>query len=114
MSLDTSHEELVGICLGVLDKVRRSLLSRNSDERNTLVSRLEPDDLGTFNGTPGFITTVALTFTTFSFLLFLGSSRRGTEETQGTGEQLSGHTLDNSNDVASKLRLNLVSDPKRP
>ena len=112
MALDACHKELVGVGLGVLDEVGGCLLCRDSDERNTLVSWLEPDNLGTLNGTLLLLfTTVALTLSAFSLLLLLGSSRRRTQETEGSGEELARHTLNNSDDVPCELGLDFIGDP---
>ena len=111
MTLDTGNKQLVGISLRVLDEVRGRLLGGNSNEGNTLVSGLEPDDLGTLDGTTRLVTPVALSLATLSLLLFLGSCRRRTEQTQRSGEQLSGHALDDRHDVTSKLRLDLIGYP---
>lgn len=79
MAFDTSYEKLVDIGVRVLDEVGWSLLRGNSNERHTLISRFEPNDLGTFErSTPGFVTTIAFTLAAFSLLLLLGSCRRWT------------------------------------
>ena len=112
VTLDAGDKQLVGIRLRVLHEVRRRLLGGNGNEGNTLVSRLEPDDLGTLDGTLlGLLAGYPLALAALSLLLLLGSGRRGTQKTKCAGEQLTGHTLDDGDDVAGELRLNLVSDP---
>lgn len=112
MTLDAGNKQFVRVSLGVLDKVRRCLLCRNSNERNTLVSRLEPDDLWPFDRTTLLLfTTVTFTLATLSFLLLLGSSRRRTQKSESTREQLPRHALDDGDDMSSELRLDLVGNP---
>ena len=111
MTLDAGNEQPVSISLRVLDKVRRSLLSWDGNKRDTLISRLEPNDLGSLDGATGFVSTVTLALATLSFLLLFGRSRRGTQQTQSTREELAGHTLNNSDDVAGELRLDFIGDP---
>ena len=79
MALDASNKEFVGICIGVLDEVLGRLFCWDGDERDTLISWFEPNDLGAFNRSPGFITAVTFTLATFSLLLFFGSGGRGTK-----------------------------------
>lgn len=74
VTLDASDEQLVGVRLRVLHEVRGRLLGGNSDEGNTLVGRLEPDNLGTLNRTAGLITFVALPLTTLGLLFLLSRS----------------------------------------
>lgn len=110
VALDASDEELVRIVLRVLNKVRRSLLSGDGNERHTLVGRLEPDDLGALDRAARLVALVTLALAALSLLLLLSSRRRRTEQAEGAGEELAGHALDNSNDVTSELRLDLVGD----
>ena len=111
MTLDAGDEQLVGICLRVMHEVRGRLLSGDSNEGNTLVSRLEPDNLGAFNRATRLVTAITFTLTALSLLLLLGRCGRWTQQAQGTGEELSGHTLDNGDDVTGELRLHFVRDP---
>lgn len=84
VSLDARYKQLVQIRLRVLDEVCWCLLRGDSNERDTLIGGLEPNDLRTLNLTTRLVTPVALAFATLSLLLLLRGSRRGTEETQGT------------------------------
>ena len=111
MTLDASDEQLVRVSFGILDKVGRSLLGGDGNEGHTLVGGLEPDDLGALNRTTRFIALVTLALTTLGLLFLLGRRRRGAKETQSTREQLTGHTLDDGDDMASKLWLDVISDP---
>lgn len=77
MTLDASNEEFIGICFRILDEVRRGLFSGDGNERDTFISRFEPDDLRAFNGpTARFLGAITLSLASFGFLLFLGSGRR--------------------------------------
>ena len=111
MALDTCYEQLVYIHIRVLYEVGWCLFCRYGDERNTLISRLEPDNFRSINRASRFITTVTLSLTTLCLLLLLGSGRRRAQETQSTREQLAWHALDHSNDVAGELRFDLISNP---
>ena len=71
MTLDTGDEQFIGISLRVLNEVRRRLLGGNSNEGDTLVGRLEPNNFGTFNRTTRLVALVALSLATFSLLLLL-------------------------------------------
>jgi hypothetical protein len=83
MTLDARHEQFIYICVGILDEIRRGLLSGDGDERDALVRRLKPDDLGALNWrTTRLVTTVSLTLTTFSLLFLLRCSRGRTEKTK--------------------------------
>ena len=113
VALDAGDEELVGIRLGVLHEVRRGLLGRDSDERHALVGRLEPDDLGALDGAAGLVALVALALAALGLLLLLGCRRGRAEEAQGAGEELAGHALDNSHNVARELGLDLIGDPAK-
>lgn len=84
VTLDAGHEEFVSIPVGVLDKVGRGLLSRNGNKRHTFVRWLEPNNLGTFNGAPRFVTTITLPFSAFRLLFLLSSSRGRSQETEGS------------------------------
>lgn len=86
MALDTSNEELVSVRFRVLDKIDRCLFCWDSDEGDTFVSWLEPDDLGALDRSPGLITTVTFTLATFSLLFLLGSSRGWAEQAEGARE----------------------------
>ena len=77
VTLDTGDEQLVCVCLRVLHEVWGRLLGGNSNEGNTFVSRLEPDDLGALDGATGLITLVTLPLATLSLLLLLGGSDVG-------------------------------------
>ena len=74
VTFDTSDEKLVCIRLRVLNEVRGRLLSRNSNEGNTLVGGLEPHDLGTLDGPTRLIALIALPLAALSLLLFLRGS----------------------------------------
>ena len=111
MTLDAGNEQPVSISLRVLDKVRRSLLSRDGNKRDTLISRLEPSDRGSLAVAARFVSTVTLALATLSFLLLFGRSRRGAQQTQSTREELARHTLNTSDDVAGELRLDFIGDP---
>lgn len=111
MTFDTSDEELVGIRLRVLNEVWWGLLSRDSDEWDTLVGRLEPDNLGTLDRTSGFITAIALSLPAFSLLLLLGGRRRRAQQPKGAREELPWHAFDNSDDMAGELGLDFVGHP---
>jgi hypothetical protein len=110
VTLDASNEKLVSVCLRVLDKVCGCLFCGDGNERDTLISWLEPDDLGAFDRSPRLITAVTFALTTFSLLFLLGSSRGWTKQTEGTREELPGHALNNCNDVASKLGLDFIGN----
>ena len=75
MTLDAGDEQLVSVCLRVLHEVWGRLLGVNSNEGNTLVSGLEPNDLGTFNGTTRLVALVTLSLATLRFLLLLRGCR---------------------------------------
>ena len=76
VTLNARNKELVCICLKVLDKVRRRLLSWNGDEWDTLISQLEPDSLGALHGAPLLLfATVTLTLSTIGFLFLFDGSR---------------------------------------
>ena len=76
MTLDASDEQLVDVGFRVLDEIRGCLFGRNGNKRDTLVRRLEPNDLRAFDwATTRFFSTIAFTFTAFCLLLFLGRSR---------------------------------------
>ena len=111
MTFNAGDEQLVGVRLRILNEVLGRLLSGNGNEGNTLVGRLEPDDLGAFDRATGLIALVTLPLATLCLLLFLRGRRRRTEPAQRSREQLTGHTLDDRHNVACKLRLHLVSDP---
>lgn len=111
MTLDTSNEEFVDICVGVLDKVRRCLFGRNGNKRDSLVRGLEPNNFRAFNrSTSRFVTAVTFTFATLSFLLLLGGRRRRTKQSKSTREELARHTLDDGDDMSRKLRLDIIRD----
>jgi hypothetical protein len=113
MTFDTRNKELVSVGFGVLNKVGRCLFSRDGNKRNTLVGRLEPNNLGSFNGsTARLLSAITFPFTPFSFLLLLGSGRGGAKQAQGTGKELTRHTFNNGHYVSRKLRLDFVSDPR--
>jgi hypothetical protein len=116
VSLNTSDEELISICCRVLNEVRRSLFGRNSNERNTFIGGLEPNDLGPLDrGTGGrLITFVAFALATLSLLLLFGRGRGWTKQTQSTREKLPRHSLNNGNNMTSKLRFNIISNPEGP
>ena len=88
------------------------MFGRNGNKRDTLIGGLEPNDLGAVNGAPRFIATITLAFATFSFLFLLRGSGGRTQETQGAGKQLAGHSLHNGHNVTSELRLNFVGNSK--
>lgn len=111
MTLDAGNKQPIGVSLRVLNKVWRSLFSRDGDKRNAFISRLEPNNLGSLDGAARLVSTVTLALATFSFLFLFGRSRRGTQQTQGTREELTRHTLNNSDDVPSELRLDFIRDP---
>ena len=75
VALDTGDEQFVGIGLRVLNEVWGSLLRGDGNERHTLVSRLEPDDLGAFDRATGLIALVTLPLATLCLLLFLRGRR---------------------------------------
>ena len=113
MTFNAGDEQLVGVRLRILNEVLGRLLSGNGNEGNTLVGRLEPDDLGAFDRATGLIALVTLAFATLSLLLLLRRSGRGAKETQRAREQLSRHTLYNGDDMAGKLGLDFVGDSAR-
>lgn len=112
MTLDASYKQFVHICVGVLDEIGRGLLRGNSNERDTLVSGLKPDNLGALNrSTTGLITSVSLTLTTFSLLLLLRGGRGRAEKAKCAGEELTRHPLNDSDDMPRKLGLHIVRHP---
>lgn len=113
MTFDTCNEQLVGISLGILHEIRGRLFSRDSNEGNTLVSGLEPDDLGPFDGTAaGILALVPFTFAALCLLLLLGRCRRWSQQAQSSGEKLTRHALHNGDNMACELRLDFVGDPE--
>ena len=87
VTLDTGDEQFVGIGLRVLNEVWGSLLRGDGNERHTLVGRLEPDNLRSFDWpTPQFLSAVAFTFPALSLLLFFRGSRGWTQETKRARE----------------------------
>jgi hypothetical protein len=110
MALDASNEKAVSVSLRILNKVRRSLLSRDGDKGHALISGLEPDDLRPLSGYAlrTLISTITLPFPPLGFLLLLGGSGRRAEQAQGTREELAWHTFDDGDDVAGELRLDFI------
>lgn len=113
MTLDAGDEQLVDICIRVLDEVWRRLFGRDSNEGHTLVGWLEPDNLGSFDWAAArFVTSIALAFTTLSLLLLLCSSGRRPKKAKSARKQLARHPFDDGDDMSSKLGLDFVGYPK--
>jgi hypothetical protein len=112
VTLDTGNKQPVGIGLRILNEVCGSLFGGDSDQGHSLIRWLEPDDFGTFDrSTSRFVSTIALSLSTLSLLLFLGSCGGWAKEAKRSGEKLSRHALNNSNNVPGELRFDFVSDP---
>jgi len=110
VAFDASNEKLVGVRIRVLNEISRCLFRGDGDERDTLISWLEPDDLGTLDRSPGLITAVTFTFATFGLLFLLGCGRGRAEQAEGAREQLPRHALNNRDDVTSELGLDFVGN----
>lgn len=112
MTLNAGNEETIAVSFGVLDEVGGSLLGGDSNEGNTLVGGLEPNNLGTLDNFRAILlASVTLALSALSFLLLLGSGRGGTKKTECAGEELTRHAFDNGDDVTGILRLDFVGDP---
>ena len=76
-TLDASNKDLVRVVLMLLHKITRSLLGGNSNQGNTLVGRLEPDNLRFFLLSVVLTASTAITMLAFGFLLLLRSLATG-------------------------------------
>ena len=125
---DAGNEETVRVAVGSVDKVVRSLLGRceanissrtnggkrgrrtDSDERNALVGRSEPDNTRRLlrRMVPAQIDSLPLP--PLRILLLLRRRRRRPEDAEHPAEELSGSALDDRDDVAGELGLLVVVD----
>lgn len=67
-----------------LNEITRRLLGGNSDERNSFIGRLEPDNLWFLLLTVLLVTTSSLAMMPLRLLLFLRCLATGSEETKRT------------------------------
>ena len=80
-SFDASDEDPIGVVLMTFDKISRRLLCWNGNKRDSLVSRLEPDNLRLVLL---FLvsTRVSVAVLAFSFLFFLRSLTTRTKKAE--------------------------------
>lgn len=102
-----------GAC-SVAGRVSATLRTRqrtNGHQRDALVGRSEPDDLGRLVEVVAAAARVAaVALTALVVLLLLRRRRGGAEDAEESAEELSGRALDDSDDVTRVLGLLLVRD----